>query len=621
MPEKLHRKIHAFLRTTSTREGKITIFTSITACLVIVFTFAFFEVNVPVASADDVTTSVTVLNTPPAWTVDANESTESSTSTPTNSGSVLSWTAVGTDSSGDSYYLLICKTSGTPTANASNAPTCNGGASNQWAVSTLTVSGAQATASTSTVDIFPFNAESNDWFGWICDANASLARCNVAYTQGSGTTSSPFVINHVPVFFSVSNDGPANPGGTITWTSGSYDNDTLGTNDQVRLLVCRAPGLTNGVCTGTGGAFATSTLASSNAATSTPFPIPSQDRFYNSYVYVVDNHNHAATSTLQGSTSVFQIQNVAPTISAALVSLVDTDNVGNLTLTVPNGRTSGFKVQFEVSDNNSCINASSTNEIASNIANIYRSGVTQSGCDASNEYNSNNCYPAGSGFFSDLSCTQDGGSCSGSSDTTITVTCTFGLWFNADPTDASTPWTAQNWLASVRATDDNATTSPLTEATTGNELVSFLAFDVSQTTVAFGSLEPGQSNDPISATTTMQAIGNVGLDQDVYGDTMCTNWTAPDSCDSGGINNASEIAVSFQKVAFATSTSYAAATTLTGSTSPTSLLVNVPKTTATSSLAQRNTYFGIQVPITITLAGSYTGQDTIVGKVSNFTNW
>ena len=62
------------------------------------------------------TTSVTVLNTPPQWTVDAQEMFESSTSSPTNSGYDVFWTATGTDSNGEDYFLLICSTADSPTS-------------------------------------------------------------------------------------------------------------------------------------------------------------------------------------------------------------------------------------------------------------------------------------------------------------------------------------------------------------------------------------------------------------------------------------------------------------------------------------------------------------------------
>ncbi len=625
MSEQFHRNFNVFLKRTRTTEGKITIFTSVLACFVLVCFVTLFQVNVPVASADDVTTSVTVLNTPPTFDTDVSEVVASATTTPTNAGAVLQFQVQATDSSGDNYYLLICKTSGAATGNSGAPPTCAGGISNQWAVSPSTVSGAVATAATTTINTAPFNAESNHWYGFICDNNGTLARCNLTVNEGTpgNDNAAPFVINHIPVFHSLSNDGPINPGSVLTWTSGSYDNDTLGTQDQVRLIVCSSPGITGSSCTNAGG-YASSTLSNSNAATSSTFAIPYQDRWYPSYVYIVDNHGLAATSTLQGSANAFNIQNVAPVVTASTIAIQDYNNTVDLiTLTTPAATSGVFKVKFTVVDNNSCISASSTNEIASNIINVYRSGITQAGCDSSGEYNSNNCYTASSTLFTPFfSCSQDAATCSGSSDSDATFTCNFALWYNADPTDASTQYTAESWLASVRATDNNSTSSPLTEKTVGTtELVSFLAFDVSQTGVAFGSLQPGDQNDPITATTTLYAQGNVGLDEDIYGDTMCTNWTAPGSCDAGGINPANEIAISYQKVATTTYSSYASATALTSSTSPTSILVNVPKTTATSTQENRNTYFGIQIPIAITQAGSYTGQDTITAKKSNPSNW
>ncbi len=629
MSENLHRKLHSYLARTRTTEGKITIFTSIVACMVLVSFVTLYQVHVPVASADDVTTSVTVLNTPPTFDTDVFELTASATSSPTNVGAVLTFRVTATDSSGDGYFLLICKTNGAPTAVASG-PTCNGGIGNQWAVSTSTTSGTLASAATTTINTFPFNAESNHWYGFICDNNATLPRCNTTVNEGTSgqDNAAPFVINHVPVFYSIANNGPINPGSVLTWTSGSYDNDTLGGADQVRIVVCAAAGITaTGSCS-SGGGFASSTLTASNAATSSTFTIPYQDRFYNSFVYILDTHNLVATSTFQGSVNAFQIQNVAPTVTAGTIAFVDynqsTTSTGILTLTVPQATSGPFKLKFTVVDNNSCLNASSTAEIASTTFNAYRSGVTAASCLTSANYDSNNCYAAASPNFTPFySCAQDAGSCSGATDSDATYTCTFSLWYNADPTDVTTQYTAQNWLANVRAGDNNFGTSAYTELTGGGaaELSSFLAFDVSQSAVAFGSLQPGDSNNPMTATSTLYAIGNIGLDQDIYGDTMCTNWTAPDSCDSGGINNATEIAIANQKVSTSTFSSYASGTVLSGSTTPTSILVNVPKTIATSSPQNRDTYFGIQIPITITLAGSYSGQDTITAKKSNPSNW
>lgn len=609
--------------------GKVVISTSICAAVFGLLAFyILYQTNVPQVRADDVQTSVTVLNTAPSWTVNAEEVTESSTSTPTNSGSVITFHATGTDSSGDNYYLLICKTNGTPTANANNPPSCNGGVANQWAVSGSVTSGTRATAATTTKETFPFENEKNDWWAWICDANAGLPKCNATATQGNGDIgkASPFVINHPPVFTSLSNTGNISPNGTITWNTTSYDNDSLETTDQVRVIVCKTAGMSSGACTGD--TWATSTLTASNAATSTTLLAPYPDGLYQAYVYVVDTHNHAATSTLQASSSSFRVNNVTPTVTAATISLEDTDSaVDPLTLLEANATTGPFKVKFTASDDNSCVNLSSGDEIATVIANVYRSGIGQSGCDESGEYNSNNCYVNASPYFSDqISCTQDGGSCSGVSDDSSTWTCDFNLWFNADPTTGSgasdTEYFAENWRASVQISDDNFATSTLTEGTTPKELGTFLAFDVSSTSIPYGSLEPNSNVYSLATSTDLRAVGNIGLDQDLFGDTMCTTWTVADSCDNNGYQAGSDILVANQK--FATSNvlyGSALAYPLTASTSPSELLINVPKTTATTSIEVKYTHWGIAIPASITTSGSYTGQNTITAKKSDANFW
>lgn len=601
--------------------GKVTITTTLVATLVFSAALvSFFRVDVHTVSADDVTTSVTVLNTPPVWTVNAEESTESSVTTPTNSGDVISWVATGTDSSGDDYFLLICKTGDAPTANASAPPSCNGGVANQWAISATTTSASQATAATTTLEVAPFDNESNDWHAWICDANSTLPRCNSTATQGSSTTASPFIINHPPVFSLIGHDGPVDPGNGITWTATASDGDTAGSADTVQLFVCKANDFTGSYC-GAGGSWATSTLAASNPATTTTISIPTQDDTYDAYVFVLDNHGHAATSTVQGTNSSFDVNNVAPSVTAATISLLDTDDVGNLELITVGGETTNFELQFEIVDNNSCENAASGDEITSVVANVYRSGVTQSSCDTAGEFDASSCYPSSSAFTT-FSCSQTGGSCSGATDTSAQWTCTYSLWYTADPTDASTQYTAENWLASIEATDDDAGVSSLTEATTGNELVSFLAFDVSSTSIPYGDLEPGQASATLATTTDLIALGNVGLDEDLYGDTMCPTWSSADSCDVDGFQAANDIPVANQQ--FATSSvayNGVGATALAASSTPAELLINVPKTTATTSPSTGYTYWGINIPSAITTAGSYTGENTITAKKSDPSAW
>ena len=614
--------LDTFLRSLHGTSGKVTLYAVLAGGLLFVslFLFSSLEISVPRVNADDVSTSVTILNTPPNWTVDAQELVESSVTKPTNAGTAISWTALATDSNNDNYYLLICKTNAAPTAHSSAVPTCGGGNGNQWAVSGSIASGASSTAATTTTEAF---AESNVWFAWVCDGNTSLPLCNAVAKQGSGLTASPFIVNHPPIFYSITNTSPQIPGANITWTAGAYDNDivTGGGSSTVRIVVCKTAGFSNGSCTGA--TWATSTLVLSNPSTSTPIVIPTQDNTYNAFVYAVDNFNLAATSTFQATNSTFVVSNVAPTVVAATVSLVDPIHGGNLQLATPAGTSGPFQVQFQANDNNSCINALGGNEIASATVNVYRSGVGSTTCQIAGDYNSNNCYPAASPNFTDLKCTQDAASCSGSSSVSSTWTCTFSLWYNADPTDVGSQFSAQNWLATVRVTDDNGATSSLTEATTGNKLTSFLAFAVPPPlSIYYGGLQPGQQTDPLATTTTIKGQGNVGIDQKVYGDTMCTTWSAADSCDVGGANAGTKIPITNQKVAtssvaFASTTAFA----LSGSTTPITVSIHVPKTTVTSSPATKTDFWGINIPSAITLAGSYKGQNTITAITSSSTFW
>ncbi len=607
------------------RAGKVTLFTALVgSALAIVIGLVGYLQGVPEAIADNVSTSVTVLNTAPNWTVDAEESTESSATTPTNAGTTISWIGTATDDNAENYFLIICKTSASSTANPNAPPSCAGGLSNQWAISATTTSGAVATASTSTTEYAPFQNESNDWYAWICDANGSLPKCNFSYTQGSGSTASPFIINHPPIFGNIATSSAIVPGGTVTWTSTSFDNDSVGGQDQVQLFVCKAADFVAGTSAhcGAGGAWATSTLFTTNAATSSTTTPPQQDKNYDAYVYLVDSHGLAATSTFQAFNAYFTINNVAPTVTAGTIALLDADEAGPIQLVTANSTSGPFKVKFTVVDDNSCLTAASGDEVVSAVTNVYRSGVGSTSCYLSGHFNTNSCYTSASPLFTGLTCTQDAGQCSGASDSDTTWTCTFPLWFNADPTDASTQYTAQNWLATVEVTDDDTATSSLIEDTDGNEMGSFMAFDVTETSIGYGGLEPGQNSGTLSTTTALIAYGNVGLDQDIYGDTMCTDWTSPDSCDAGGVDTTREIPITNQKAAtssvlYGSSFAYA----ISGSTTPTEVLINVLKTTSTSSAQQKSTYWGINIPSAITLAGDYTGQNTITAKKSNPSFW
>tara|TARA_B100001939_G_scaffold328609_1_gene324089 strand:- start:46 stop:612 length:567 start_codon:yes stop_codon:yes gene_type:complete len=146
--------------------GKITVLTALTGFLVFIVTFVYDfgaqELNRVSAQNLSATTTLTVLNTPPQFDWNAYEVVASATSSPTNSGDVIQWSALGSDSNNAPYFLLICSDNASPTPDWDDVgngtgvgePRCNvpseGGTAIQWGVSAATPSGSLATVSTTT---------------------------------------------------------------------------------------------------------------------------------------------------------------------------------------------------------------------------------------------------------------------------------------------------------------------------------------------------------------------------------------------------------------------------------------------------------------------------------------
>ena len=604
-----------------TDAGKITVLTAVVG--VVVFAIAFFlnlgGESVRTADAQDMaTTTVTVLNTPPQWTNDARELFESSTTSPTDAGQVVSWVATGTDANAESYFLIICKTAASATAQSNAPPTCPGGGTNQWAISATTSSGQQATAATTTAASW---SESNDWYGWICDFNVTTPRCNNTYRQGTSTPqfASPFEVNHRPSFTLYTDNSPTNPGSVVTFYSTSSDSDVSGTADTVRLFVCNENDFSTSTndC-GAGGTIASSTFSASDPSATYTVVIPTQDQDYTAYGFVIDSHGFEASGGAQGTDSTLTVNNVSPTVDDSQIII---NGGSDMILTVEQGQTTGFALQFTAVDNNSCVNAASTSEITSNVISLYRSGIGEVTCDGSaGAFNANNCYTSGAPTTTwNLSCTASTTSCTGATDTTQVFDCTFPLWYVADPTDGtatSTQYPTQNWLSAIQAVDDDYATGSKATSTTGKEVTSFLAFALNSITIPFGALEPGQQTDPIAATTTIAATGNVGLDENLIGESMCITYSTGNDCPNSATSTIAE-----SEQVFATSTvAYASGVALSSSTQQ-ELELNVFKSTSTSSPATGNTFWGIRVPGTVTLAGDYKGENTFYAVVGESVDW
>lgn len=530
--------------------------------------------------ADSVTTTVTVGNSGPSFTVAPAESPASDATTPTNAGSNVTFQATATDSNNESYYLILCKTNSVTAVNG-GAPTCPG---TSWCTSTLTASAAQATCSYTTLN---GDAESNVWYAFACDANASSAACS-ASSQGSGSSGSPFKVNHRPVFDTISNDGPKNPGAGVTWSTNTNttDADTDGTPDTVKLLVCKTSGIAAGDCDGgSGDRWCQSSLVTNNPSCTYTLPTPTVDDTYAAYVYLVDNHNFAASGGSHGTQSDYTVNNIAPVVTAVSIN-------GGSDITLTEGTTTAIALSATITDNNSCTDVSAVE------SSLYRSGVGFAACDDNSEDDSNDCY-------AQITCTVavSGNTCDGTSDAAATYQCTVNIQFHADPTDAATQYPSETWKSTFVATDDDAASSN-TEISTGVEMSSLVGYDVSAT-IGYGNLSVGQKNDPLDKTTTITATGNVGLDQELSGTDMT----------DGGSNS---IAVGEQKYALATSTAYASGTSL--GTSPLEVELNVLKTITTLSPATKNTWWGLNIP-SGTPAGSYSGTNTIVAVKGEIANW
>ena len=530
------------------------------------------------SKADTVTTSVTVGNTPPAFSGDAAENPASDDTTPTDVGSDVTFEATANDPNLEDYYLIICKTNAVTPTNG-GAPTCDGG---QWCISSATASGSQATCSY-TVQATDTN-ESYAWYAFVCDSNSSSAQCSSA-NQGTGSSGSPFSVNHPPVFNSISNDGPKDPGQTITWSTdaSTTDPDTAGTADTVKLIVCKTPGITADDCDGgASDRWCASSYVADSPSCSYTIPIPTADNSYDAYVYLVDQHLLPSTDANQGTNSSYVVSNVNPVVSNVVID-------GGNDINLNESSTYAATITADVTDNNGC----NTTEVPTVVTSLYRSGTGYSACDTAGEEDYDNCYPV-------KSCTQT--SCSGAG---ATYSCTVNLQYHADPTDANTPYTSENWLATVLATDDDSAQGS-TESSTGVEVNSLTAMDVTST-IDYGLQTVGTNTGNLDQTTVVTATGNVGLDETLSGTDM-----------SDG--NGHTIPVNKQHYDLS-QVLYSAATPLT--TTDTEVELNVPKTKSvgtTTTPETGDTWWGIEIP-TGTVSGTYSGQNTVTAVKGETADW
>ena len=612
--------------------GKISVLAALAGLFVFMVAFVFDAGTKELSrvSAQTATTSLTVLNTPPAFDLNPYEDPESSTSSPTNSGDDVTWKAIATDANGADWFLLVCSTNASPTPGADAPPECGAGAI-QWAVSATTTSGNLATAATTTEEAGTGQfLEIQEWYAWACDADPVDPRCMVITEQGDyATSSSPFNVNRRPTFTAnLTNTGPGDPGDIIAWNSTSSDPDIVGGEDTIYLVICNSNSdYDANLNTCPNDFIASTTLQSILSDASATYTIPSliRDDTYPAYGYIVDEHGHEASNNpLQSN---FSVNNVAPTVLGTDITLN-----GGLDLVLTNaaaGETTGFTLDFTIRDANSCLNAASSSEIstdaADHLVSIFRSNNSTTTCSgASGDYDPNDCYVNGvPTAIWNLSCTATT-TCASPNQDYMDFTCTFPLWFLADPTDngVNTPaaFEITNWTAGIAGVDDNYATGTMTTTTNAVELDSAPYIDMQAYEIAYGGVEPGSDTGTLNASSTLLNIGNTGLDQDVRGDSMCPTYTLATKCP----NSATSTVPDDQQQFASTSLSYGSPLAIAmSSTTDSEVELDVNKTTGTTS-AQWNTgvtYWGIAVPGSITLAGSYTGLNTFTAVIAEPADW
>ena len=572
------------------------------------FSFDFESSEV---KADTAGTSVTVSNAAPTWTVDAEEGAESSTTNPTDAGQDVTFVATATDA--ENYYLAVCKVAGI-TPNDGAAPTCTGGAGDTWNVSSATASGSVATATYTTSES---DAASNAWFAYICDGHASDAKCNATVKQGTGNTASPFVVNHGASFTSVTDAAdPVNPGATVTIETVASDAEGAEPDDTLTLYVCKVAGATSAGCTG----GATDTWCSD---TSSPLTNPTCNWVmdinktgsvtanqckgaYNYYAYIFDNHGFAATATggQQGTVYTNTVSNVAPEVTAASL------NTGTDFLLSTPESSDNIVVTGTVTDNNGCEDIN-TNAAAKTSIYYFKSGVKgYADCDddPAAEDDDNSCY-------SIRDCVYDSGSCAGTTDLASTFTCTVAIKYHANPTDGAnatdSTWWDYTWRTTLKGTDEDATPLSHTLESSNIEMLSFMAYSVTESAIAYGGpLAPGATS--ANQTTQANARGNVGLDTNLYSTNanICTDYP---TC------SGSTIAIAQQKYAASDlDWDNAGMTALTTVTSAELELNCLKSTTATPAL--KNVHWKLRIPDP-QVSGSYTGENTIIGKQGEAEDW
>lgn len=527
------------------------------------------------AQADTATTTVTVRNAPPNFTVQPAENPISTSTSPINVGGAIGFTATADDPENSNYYLIICSTAEV-TAHNNGAPTCD---VEQFCRSDSTPDTTQASCTYSNVT--DPGAQTKDWYAFVCDGVANNADCS-AVSQGSQpgilASSSPMYINHAPGFTAINTTvDNQNPGGTFTVAADSIDPDTARGADLLHLYVCQ----TSSWATSTGCAveFCHGTSTSPDVSCSFATTTPAVDGTYTYYGFVMDEFYMPSAANSRNNT--YTVNNVAPEVSSVVLQ-----SGNSIQLNIKNAaEILATTTSVDITDDNGC------QDILYATSSIYWSSATDlDSCSADD----NNCYQIAS-----TSCEMIAGSCTDPTDLNVTYTCSTTIAFHAIPSDNATgsPNQATNWLAGIRAFDEAL--SGVGTTSVGVELLTTSAIEVVESGIAYGTVQAGQDTGTDSATTTVVNFGNSPLNTYLYGVDM-----------ESGVNS---IGINYQEHSLAAYFQWG-----TGTEATSTLPGNLENTDVARPTSQTDVsdyiYWGIGVPLG-TLSGDYTGTNTFVAAL------
>jgi hypothetical protein len=360
-----------------------------------------------------------------------------------------------------------------------------------------------------------------------------------------------------PTFTSIT-DGtdPISVGSSEAFTTVASPNGGAST---VTLYVCKANDFTGSVC-GAGGEWCHSSAGASNPSCSYTILYTDAVGSHNYYGNIIDNNGVAATTNPRSST--FTVSNALPVASSVSINSAATDVILN-----PGG-TQNVSCVATVTDSNGY------SDIASMTAKFYRSSIGAGGTDD----NANHYTLSGS---TATYCTGSG--------TSGTCTFTFPVYYYADPTDAGSTFSAQNWVCQVTPTDN---VGAGTAATSTIEIDSLKSLSVSST-IALGSLNPGQ-NTSGDHTATVTNTGNTSIGFKVSGNNL--------SCSVH-----SSVPVGNQQYAL-NSFSYGSGTALSGTATDSGASLSKP--TQSVPTVTQGTYWQVSVPGGT--SGTCSGADSFV---------